>query len=115
MLVALVPLADELGAGLVVADDVVPGDVPLCWDGELVGGFRLPGLAGALDRLLATIAREVGPLHELDREGKQRVVRRLEELGAFTLRKAAEDVADALGVSRFTIYNYLTAVGGNGG
>lgn len=112
---ALVPLADELGAGLVVADEVLPGDVPLLWDDELVGGFRLPGLAGALDRLLAAIAREVGPLHELDREGKQQVVHRLAELGAFNLRKAAEDVADALGVSRFTIYNYLTAVGGNGG
>ena len=31
----------------------------------------------------------------------------LNEWGAFTLRKSVEDVAEALGVSRFTVYNYL--------
>ena len=42
-------------------------------------------------------------------EDKQRAVRLLDERGAFTLRKAVEDVADALGVSRFTVYNYLNS------
>ena len=36
-------------------------------------------------------------------------MRLLDERGAFRLRKAVEDVADALGVSRFTVYNYLGA------
>ena len=36
----------------------------------------------------------------------------LDERGAFTLRKAVEDVADALGVSRFTVYNYLNSTVG---
>jgi predicted transcriptional regulator YheO len=39
----------------------------------------------------------------------------LDDLGAFTLRKGVEDVADALGVSRFTVYNYLHAVGRGAG
>ena len=29
------------------------------------------------------------------------------ERGAFILRRAVEDVADAMGVSRITVYNYL--------
>jgi predicted transcriptional regulator YheO len=37
-------------------------------------------------------------------------VRLLDERGAFQLRKSIEDVADALGVSRITVYNYLNAV-----
>ena len=32
------------------------------------------------------------------------------ERGAFTLRKSVEDVAEALGVSRFTVYNYLERI-----
>jgi predicted transcriptional regulator YheO len=34
----------------------------------------------------------------------------LDEQGAFQLRKAIEAVADAMGVSRITIYNYLNAI-----
>jgi len=31
----------------------------------------------------------------------------LNEAGAFQLRKSVEQVAEVLGVSRFTVYNYL--------
>ena len=31
----------------------------------------------------------------------------LEESGAFSYRKSVEAVAAALGISRFTVYNYL--------
>jgi predicted transcriptional regulator YheO len=34
----------------------------------------------------------------------------LYDRGAFALRNAADEVADAMGVSRVTIYNYLNAV-----
>ena len=34
----------------------------------------------------------------------------LDEKGAFILRRAVEDVADAMGVSRITVYNYLNAI-----
>jgi predicted transcriptional regulator YheO len=34
----------------------------------------------------------------------------LDQRGAFTLRRAVEDVADATGVSRITVYNYLNAL-----
>lgn len=47
------------------------------------------------------------PLSELDRRTKQSVVRSLEARGAFSVRHGVETVAGALGVSRFTVYNYL--------
>ncbi|HEY6931952.1 MAG TPA: helix-turn-helix domain-containing protein [Marmoricola sp.] len=61
-----------------------------------------------LDRLLADVATELGrPLDQLPRAEKQRAVRLLEERGAFEYRRSAETVAEALGVTRFTVYNYL--------
>jgi predicted transcriptional regulator YheO len=58
--------------------------------------------------LLADVATELGsPLAELPRADKQRAVRMLEERGAFDYRRSAETVAEALGVTRFTVYNYL--------
>jgi HTH domain len=110
LLTALEPVADALGARLVPASGVTAGDIPLRWEGEVVGGLRLPGVHGALDRMMAAVEAELGgPLAELSREDKQTAVRRLEERGAFRLRKSVEEVADALGVSRFTVYNYLNA------
>jgi predicted transcriptional regulator YheO len=47
------------------------------------------------------------PLAGLDRKTKQEVVRTLEARGAFTVRHGVETVATALGVSRFTVYNYI--------
>ena len=113
LLVALEPVAQRLGAELVEAADVADGDVPLRWEDQLVGGLRLPGVHGALERMIAGVEAELGsPLAELSREGKQRAVRLLEARGAFQLRKSVEEVADALGVSRFTVYNYLNAGSG---
>jgi hypothetical protein len=113
LLVAIQPVADALGAAVVGAQSVKPDDIPLNWEGQLVGGLRLPDLHGALGRLIAAVEKELGsPLVELSREGKQEAVARLNERGAFKIRKAVEDVADAMGVSRFTIYNYLNATDG---
>ena len=110
LLRALEPVADALGATLVPASRVAAGDIPLRWDGEVVGGLRLPGVHGALDRMIAAVESELGaPLVKLSREDKQKAVRLLDDRGAFRLRKSVEDVADALGVSRFTVYNYLNA------
>ncbi|HET8560771.1 MAG TPA: helix-turn-helix domain-containing protein [Marmoricola sp.] len=76
---------------------------------------RLPEVAASpgteatgLGRLLADVAAELGgPLDRLPRADKQRAVRLLEERGAFDYRRSAETVAEALGVTRFTVYNYL--------
>lgn len=108
---ALRPVASALGAELVAKTKLRGSDVELRWQGEVVGGLRLPNLRDALPRLIEQVEREHGaPLRDLSREGKQRVVRQLEERGAFNLRKAVEEVADAMGVSRMTIYTYLDAI-----
>lgn len=65
-------------------------------------------LNSALDRLIGEVEREVGgKLAGLDRASKQRAVRILKERGAFTQKKSVATIAEALGVTRFTVYNYL--------
>lgn len=108
---ALKPVVDAVGATLVPPAQQEASDVPLVWDGEVVAAVRMPPLHGALDRLIDTVESELGgPLPSLSREDKQKAVRLLDERGAFILRRAVEDVADAMGVSRITVYNYLNAI-----
>lgn len=108
---AVKPVVDAVGASFVSADDIEASDVPLTWEGKLVAGVRMPPLHGALDRLIDGVEAEVGGrLPLLSREDKQLAVRLLDERGAFILRRAVEDVADAMGVSRITVYNYLNAI-----
>jgi predicted transcriptional regulator YheO len=60
---------------------------------------------------LASVEVELGgPLASLTREQQQLAIRRLDELGAFTLRRAVEDISKAIGISRITVYNYLNAL-----
>jgi hypothetical protein len=112
LLVALEPVAAALGATIVPRTRVAATDIPLEWDGHVVGGLRLPDRAAVgLAPLIADVERELGaPLDRLSRIDKQHAVRMLEQRGAFALRKSIEDVADAMGVSRITIYNYLHAI-----
>jgi predicted transcriptional regulator YheO len=57
------------------------------------------------------VEKELGAkLALLSRSEKQRAIRLLDERGAFILRRAVEDVADAMGVSRITVYNYLNSL-----
>lgn len=111
LVLAVKPIIEALGGSLVAMEDSQPGDLPLKWEGNAVAAVRTPPLHGALDRLIESVEREFGtPLTSLTREEKQRAVRLLDEQGAFTLRRAVEDVADAMGISRITVYNYLNAL-----
>jgi hypothetical protein len=102
------PLLDAAGATLADPRDLVEGDVPLEWDGEVVAAVKLPFLHRSMERLIAQVETELGaPLAELSRQEKQHAVARLDELGAFTLRGAVEELARVIGVSRITIYSYL--------
>lgn len=105
---AVRPLVDAIGGELVDPDAAEGDDVVLAWEGRDVVAVRLPHLADSLDHILADLERRHGvPLSQLDRRTKQSVVSALEKRGAFTVRHGVETVASALGVSRFTIYNYL--------
>jgi predicted transcriptional regulator YheO len=131
VLVAVQPLVSRIGATVIAPADLRDGDVPIEWDGSLVAGIRLTATlspedadeeppsavtqnraidaeAGGLDGIIEDIERYFdGPLTSLSRERKQQAVRMFEESGAFSYRKSVEAVAAALGVSRFTVYNYL--------
>ena len=108
---AIEPLIRAVGATLINADEIKPSDVPLEVDGVVVAGVRLPALHGALERMIDSVERELGAkLSDLSRTAKQRAIRLLDERGAFTLRRAVEDVADSMGVSRITVYNYLNSL-----
>lgn len=108
---AIRPLLDAVGGHVVDTDQLTTGDVPIDWDGQVIGGIRLESLANALDRLVANIEDELGgKLMDLPRTEKQAAIRMLDERGAFLLRKAIEDVAAMMGVSRITIYNYLNVI-----
>jgi len=105
---AVKPLVDAMGGLVIAPGEAREDDVILSWEGEEVLAVRLPQLADSLDHILAALERRHGkPLAELDRRTKQSVVRTLEARGAFSVRHGVETVASALGVSRFTVYNYL--------
>ena len=110
-LASLRTVAVEIGATVVVPKQMRPTDIALYWQGDVVGGLRMPDLRTALARMIRQVERELGGrLRDLSREEKQRAIHRLDERGAFALRKSVEDIADAMGVSRMTIYTYLETI-----
>lgn len=52
------------------------------------------------------------PVELMKKKHKMQVVAELQDRGMFTLRDAVDQVAAALDVSRFTIYNYLNEISG---
>ncbi|KUJ70926.1 transcriptional regulator [Streptomyces albus subsp. albus] len=107
---AVKPLVDAMGGEMVAPDRAEGDDVVLSWEGREVVAVRLPHLSDSLDHILAELERRHGvPLSQLDRRTKQSVVRILEQRGAFSVRHGVETVAGALGVSRFTVYNYINS------
>jgi uncharacterized protein YqgV (UPF0045/DUF77 family) len=92
------------GASRVVVNLTVEGAMP----------DSVPHVGRALEQLIAAAEGRVGrPVAEMSRAEKQQVVRFLDQRGAFELKRAVETVADVLGVSRFTVYNYLEAIRGS--
>jgi predicted transcriptional regulator YheO len=111
IIAAIRPALEATGATIVEASESQPLDIAIEWHGETVAYARIGSLVDALQNLVAHIEQELGgSLPDLDRTGKQIAVRLLEERGAFLLRRSIEDIADMMGVSRITIYNYLNAI-----
>lgn len=109
---ALQPLLQRVGA-VIVDDEPQHGDIPVTLQ-DITIHVRVrdeQDLSDGLARLIRTVEHELGgQLSELPRARKQHAVRLLEERGAFEMRHSAETVAEAMGMSRFTIYNYLNRV-----
>ncbi|GAB4458195.1 MAG: hypothetical protein Fur0044_51420 [Anaerolineae bacterium] len=52
------------------------------------------------------------PMAQMDKTDRLRVVQLLDDAGAFEMRKAIPAIASYLGVTRFTIHNYLNEIRG---
>ncbi|MGH7910140.1 MAG: helix-turn-helix transcriptional regulator [Candidatus Dormibacteraceae bacterium] len=66
------------------------------------------GVPQLAELLIQRAIDDVGvPVELMKKPHKLLVVRDLEERGFFLIREAVEDAASALGVTRYTIYNYL--------
>jgi len=64
-----------------------------------------------LDYLIQQALQEVGkPVNQMDKEDKCKLLKYLDDKGAFVISKAGEKVADFLGISKFTFYSYLEQV-----
>jgi len=74
---------------------------------ELFGGDIRDVLAGMISAILADMGKTPATM---SRDEKMEVVARLEERGAFLVKRSAEQVAEALDLSRFTIFSYLKEI-----
>lgn len=73
------------------------------------------GPSELLGVLIAEAVRAAGkPISLMQREDKLRVVEFLAEKDAFRIKRAVEETANALGVSRVTVYNYLEEIRSTG-
>ena len=66
-----------------------------------------------LETMLQRAADFIGkPTVQMDKPDRLRLVQLLDDAGAFELRKAIPTIASYLGVTRFTIHNYLNEIRG---
>jgi len=61
-----------------------------------------------LDTLIEQALSEIGkPVALMTKDDKVKVVQTLNQAGAFLITKSGDKVASILGISKFTLYNYM--------
>jgi predicted transcriptional regulator YheO len=75
--------------------------------GEIFAGDIRDVVAGMVTKILNEMGKTPAAM---SREEKMEVVKRLEERGAFLVKRSAEQVAEALDLSRYTIFAYLKEI-----
>ena len=76
-------------------------------EGEIFAADIREVVAGMISKILAEMGKTPAAM---SREEKMEVVKRLEERGTFLVKRSAEQVADALDLSRYTIFSYLKEI-----
>lgn len=77
-------------------------------ESEELGG---EDIRDVVDGMISRIVGDMGKTpRAMSREEKMEVVRRLEGHGAFLVKRSAEQVADALDLSRYTVFSYLKEI-----
>jgi len=74
---------------------------------EIFSGDIRDVVAGMITKILAEMDKTTPAM---SREEKMEVVKRLEARGAFLVKRSAEQVAEALDLSRYTIFSYLKEI-----
>ena len=74
---------------------------------EIFAGDIREVVAGMITKILNEMGKTPAAMC---REEKMEVVKRLEERGAFLVKRSAEQVAEALDLSRYTIFSYLKEI-----
>lgn len=75
--------------------------------GEIFAGDIRDVVAGMVTKIVNEMGKTPAAM---SREEKMEVVTRLEERGAFLVKRSAEQVAEALDLSRYTIFAYLKEI-----
>ena len=75
--------------------------------GEIFAADIREVVAGMITKILAEMGKTPAAM---SRDEKMEVVKRLEERGAFLVKRSAEQVAEALDLSRYTIFSYLKEI-----
>ena len=74
---------------------------------EIFAGDIRDVVSGMVTKILGEMGKTPGAM---TRDEKMEVVKRLEERGAFLVKRSAEQVAEALDLSRYTIFSYLKEI-----
>lgn len=86
-----------------------PGDQP-----EIKERFT-DDIEETLHGMIAQCETHIGkPVSEMSREERLELMRMLEQKGALLVRRAVPTIAKILNVTRFTVYNYLAEIRGEG-
>jgi predicted transcriptional regulator YheO len=84
-----------------------PGGADAAPEGEIFAGDIRDVVAGMITGILGETGKTPAAM---SRDEKMEVVKRLEERGAFLVKRSAEQVAEALDLSRYTIFSYLKEI-----
>lgn len=64
-----------------------------------------------LEHMLETAMENIGkPADKMTREDRQQFLKYLDDKGVFVISKSGDRVCEFLGISKFTLYNYLDAI-----
>lgn len=91
-------------------DEILNSDLP--GEGEEINDVFTSDITEVLKKMIdQTITNSGGKdIHKLTKENKKDIIDELDEKGAFLIKGAVDLVANHLGVSRYTIYNYLDEI-----
>ncbi|MBL0375468.1 helix-turn-helix domain-containing protein [Rhizobium sp. KVB221] len=111
---SMTPVLASLNSEIVPINELRPSDVPLEWNGRLVAGVRelaaAPETVDVVDDQLRKARSIFGPLENLRRNERLKVLAWFRDQNVFQQRRAIDRIGVQMQVSRATIYNDMKAL-----